>query len=228
MRIISFRRITLTLAALTFCLGAASAETEPGSTGPGAASTAGSLIQAPDGSAHEIIGGASWYAGKFQGRLTANGERFDTNQLTAAHRTLPFNTLVLVTNTVTGASVEVRINDRGPFVDGRVIDLSRAAAGRIGAVAAGVVPVELAIVAWPPEPEFYSIQVASFGDPGNAAATADRLRRAGIPAMTRLTDAGVTRVFAEPVRAADLEETESALVALGFSGFITRVAEVQQ
>lgn len=220
----------LVIPALTFllCLGVASAETdrvEP-QAATGGVHVGTELVQGPDGESHEIVGGASWYAGKFQGRLTANGERFDTNLLTAAHRTLPFDTIVLVTNTETGESVEVRINDRGPFVDGRVIDLSRAAAGRIGAVSAGVVPVELSIVTWPPEPEFYSIQVASFGNPANAAEMLGRLESAGLPALTRRAESGVTRVFAEPVPAADLESAEDTLRTLGFSGFITRVAEV--
>ena len=77
-------------------------------------------------------GVASWYGGKFHGRQTANGERYNQNALTAAHRTLPFGTRVRVTNTANGDSVVVRINDRGPFVGGRVIDLSRAAASSLG------------------------------------------------------------------------------------------------
>ena len=75
---------------------------------------------------------ASWYGGNFHGRQTASGERYNQNALTAAHRSLPFGTRVRVTNTSTGSSVVVRINDRGPFVGGRVIDLSRAAASTIG------------------------------------------------------------------------------------------------
>ncbi|CAO4179728.1 Endolytic peptidoglycan transglycosylase RlpA [Methylorubrum populi] len=74
---------------------------------------------------------ASWYGPGFHGRLTANGERFDQNALTAAHRSLPFGTRVRVTSTSNGRSV-VRINDRGPFVRGRSIDLARAAARVIG------------------------------------------------------------------------------------------------
>ncbi len=91
-------------------------------------------------------GGASWYGGKFQGRLTANGEVFDTNKFTAAHKTLPFNTIVRVTNLSNNKSVLVRINDRGPFVAGRIIDLSRAAAEKIGLVGKGVVQVKLTVV----------------------------------------------------------------------------------
>ena len=77
-------------------------------------------------------GKASWYGPGFHGRLTANGERFNTNAFTAAHKTLPFGTKVKVTNNKTGRSVVVRINDRGPYVHGRVIDLSKASARAIG------------------------------------------------------------------------------------------------
>jgi rare lipoprotein A len=75
---------------------------------------------------------ASWYGPGFHGRRTANGERFNTNALTAAHKTLPFGSQVRVTNERTGRSVVVRINDRGPYAHGRVIDLSKAAAQAVG------------------------------------------------------------------------------------------------
>ncbi|MBK8664604.1 MAG: septal ring lytic transglycosylase RlpA family protein [Burkholderiales bacterium] len=77
-------------------------------------------------------GVASWYGPGFHGRLTANGEKFDMHELTAAHKTLPFGTRVLVHNPRTGKEVVVRINDRGPFIKGRVIDLSKAAARALG------------------------------------------------------------------------------------------------
>ena len=89
---------------------------------------------------------ASFYGAELHGRRTASGERFDMHQLTAAHRTLPFGTRVVVTNPANGRSVTVRINDRGPFHGGRVIDLSRAAANEIGLVARGHGRVELALV----------------------------------------------------------------------------------
>ena len=82
-------------------------------------------------------GVASWYGPGFHGRKTANGERFDTGDMTAAHKTLPFGTRVLVHNPRTGKEVVVRINDRGPFTPGRVIDLSGAAASAIGIKARG-------------------------------------------------------------------------------------------
>ena len=89
---------------------------------------------------------ASYYGKRFHGRRTASGERFDMHGLTAAHRTLPFGSLVRVTNPATGRSVTVRINDRGPFSHGRLIDLSRAAAEEIGLVARGHGTVELALL----------------------------------------------------------------------------------
>ena len=82
-------------------------------------------------------GVASWYGPGFHGRLTANGEKFDMHELTAAHKTLPFGTRVLVHNPRTGKEVVVRINDRGPFIKGRVIDLSKAAAKALGFNARG-------------------------------------------------------------------------------------------
>ncbi|UYV15103.1 septal ring lytic transglycosylase RlpA family protein [Porphyrobacter sp. ULC335] len=92
-------------------------------------------------------GSASYYAAKFHGRRTASGERFDNGEMTAAHRTLPFGSLVRVTNPANGRSVVVRINDRGPFTRGRLIDVSRAAAEELGMVSRGHADVELALIA---------------------------------------------------------------------------------
>jgi rare lipoprotein A len=97
-------------------------------------------------SAVTAAGPASWYGPKFHGRQTANGEQFDMNQMTAAHRTLPFGTKVRVTNRSNGRSVVVRINDRGPFVRNRVIDLSRGAAQTVGMIDSGVAPVKLEVL----------------------------------------------------------------------------------
>ena len=94
-------------------------------------------------------GVASYYADKFHGRKTASGETFDQRKMTAAHRTLPFGTRVRVTRNDTGKSVTVRVNDRGPFVRGRVIDLSRAAAEKLGLIRAGIAPVKVEVLATP-------------------------------------------------------------------------------
>ena len=91
-------------------------------------------------------GEASWYGPGFNGKKTANGEKFDMYKLTAAHKKLAFGTKVRVTNLKNGKSVIVRINDRGPFVKGRVIDLSKKAAQQIDMINAGHVPVKIEIV----------------------------------------------------------------------------------
>lgn len=92
------------------------------------------------------VGQASWYGRPHHGQRTASGEVFDMNGLTAAHRTLPFGTRVRVTSFDNGRSVEVRINDRGPFARGRVIDLSYAAAQQLGAVRAGIFRVGVTVI----------------------------------------------------------------------------------
>lgn len=92
------------------------------------------------------VGRASWYGGRWNGRLTANGEIYDEMSLTAAHRTLPFGSIVRVTNLICGTQVVVRINNRGPYIAGREIDLSRAAAETIGLVRPGVADVAIEVI----------------------------------------------------------------------------------
>ena len=95
-----------------------------------------------------IVGEASYYAHKFHGRKTANGETFNMNDLTAAHKTLPFGTIVRVTNLGNNRSVQVRINDRGPFVRNRIIDLSLAAAKEIDMLKSGTAKVRIDVIRW--------------------------------------------------------------------------------
>ncbi|HEY9538169.1 MAG TPA: septal ring lytic transglycosylase RlpA family protein [Kiloniellaceae bacterium] len=96
--------------------------------------------------AASYTGLASWYGAKFHGRLTASGERYDMAALTAAHQTLPFGSRVRVTNLANSRFVEVVINDRGPFAEDRLIDLSRAAAKRLGIVEDGVAEVRIEVL----------------------------------------------------------------------------------
>lgn len=93
-----------------------------------------------------LSGTASWYGGKFHGRTTANGETYNQNALTAAHKSLPFGTEVVVTNQNNGKTVVVRINDRGPFVGGRIIDLSHQAAAQIGMLGSGTARVTVEVI----------------------------------------------------------------------------------
>jgi rare lipoprotein A len=92
---------------------------------------------------------ASWYGPGFDGNYTANGEIYDMNGISAAHKTLPFGTIVRVVELSTGNSVVVRINDRGPFVEGRIIDLSKGAAAELGIIDKGITKVGLRILRWP-------------------------------------------------------------------------------
>jgi rare lipoprotein A len=126
---------------------------------------------------------ASWYGKPYDGRRAASGEIYDMQQLTAAHRTLPFNTWVEVTDLDNGKRVNVRINDRGPFIDGRVIDLSLAAARAIEMVAPGTARVRLTVIAPPesapspsaPPGDLYAVQAAAFSDPERARSFAASL-----------------------------------------------------
>jgi rare lipoprotein A len=141
---------------------------------------------------------ASWYGAPYDGRPAASGEIFDTHRLTAAHRTLPFDTWVEVTNLENGKRVRVRINDRGPFVDRRIIDLSLAAADTIDVVRPGVVRVRLKVIRAPsqddpevaePRPEGavetpaaaatgeFAVQAGAFSDPARADAQKEFLAR---------------------------------------------------
>ena len=93
-----------------------------------------------------VVGFASWYGQRHQGRATASGEVFDMTKLTAAHRTMPFGTRLRVTNVENGRSVVVRVNDRGPWVDDRVLDVSLAAARALGMTGDGVTKVEIVVL----------------------------------------------------------------------------------
>lgn len=97
-------------------------------------------------------GMASWYGANHQGKRTANGEKFNMNALTAAHRTLPMGSMVKVKSLTTGKTVTVRINDRGPFAKGRIIDVSKAAAKKLGFMSRGTDRVEISVVSSPRKP----------------------------------------------------------------------------
>ena len=140
-------------------------------------------VQAPQPgriSQTDLEGLASYYAEPYHGRKTASGEIFNTYEgLTAAHRTLPFNTLVRVMNKTNGREVDVRINDRGPFIDGRVIDLSVRAAREIDLVRPGLVPVKLKILklAEIEKPPVFAVQVGAFENQRTAEDLKQRLEK---------------------------------------------------
>ena len=124
------------------------------------------------------LGIASWYGVPFHGRRAANGEVYDMNQSTAAHKTLPFGSMVRVTNLDNGRQTQVRITDRGPFVEGRIIDLSFAAARSVDMVGAGIAHVRLELLSasgGPPATGNFTVQVAAFTQRGTAERLRDRL-----------------------------------------------------
>lgn len=123
---------------------------------------------------------ASWYGDEFHGRLTSNREVYDMHAMTAAHKTLPFGTYVRVINLNSGKSVIVRINDRGPFIKDRIIDLSYAAARRLGVAEMGVAPVEIRVLKkFSPKKssQKFSVQVAAFEVRTNALKLRNQLLR---------------------------------------------------
>ena len=122
-------------------------------------------------------GVASWYGPGFDGRMTASGERYDMHAATAAHRTLPFGTVLEVRNLENGRTTRVRVNDRGPFLKNRIIDLSLTAAHAIGMVGPGTARVELRTIALGPGARHYVVQVGAFQERALADALVARLSR---------------------------------------------------
>lgn len=174
------------------------------------------------------VGDASWYGYPYHGRRAANGEIYDMEKLTAAHRTLPFDTWVEVQNLSNSKTVTVRITDRGPFIDGRIIDLSHAAAREIELIGPGVARVRLTIVAPPPPAEIpvvnlYAVQIGAFRDRNRAEAlsaeyaqlfgAAKVVYRAGAPPVWRVLVGRETSMdAASALLARVLERTQPAFV----------------
>lgn len=186
-----------------------------------------------DAYGHVERGIASWYGTKFHGRRTSSGEPYDMFAMTAAHRNLPLPSYAKVTNLETGDAVVVRINDRGPFAHNRVIDLSYAAATRLGIVAAGTGLVEVRVLdprdpeapvspadpAGPPPRLF--VQVGAFASRDRAELIAERLRAAAIynVDLTQIATPTTTlwRVRAGPL--ADVEEVDAVAQRISDAGF---------
>ena len=182
----------------------------------------------PSAAGYVAQGIASWYGPDFHGGRTATGETYDMDAMTGAHPTLPLPTWVRVTNLENGRSVVVRLNDRGPFAKGRIIDLSRAAAEELDMIRAGTARVEVASLASvaPPAaaaqaaPTAYYAQAGAFGSRENAEDLAARLRDAGIAGVTVTESASggraLFRVRAGPV--ASLPEFDALIDRLRAAG----------
>jgi rare lipoprotein A len=185
---------------------------------------------APAGYAEE--GNASWYGVPFHGRRASNGEVYDMYKLTAAHRTLPFETMVRVTNLNNGKSTVVRITDRGPFVDNRIIDLSLAAAREVDSVGPGVVPVRVEVLSPGVDPTsgFFTVQVGAFRDRANAERLRDRLSLNYSPIFIQQYDSPDGVFYRVRVGKISGEEEarqfgEQLRSREGFTPFVTRLDE---
>ena len=158
---------------------------------------------------------ASWYGEPYHGRRTASGEIYDMHEMTAAHRTLPFGTMVKVERRDTGADVKLRITDRGPFIKGRIIDLSYAGAKKIGLDIDGIAPVKVTVIGWQEPPKRKAgdrdrkaehpkgedclwVQVGAFGSMDNARGVERRLEDAGESALIIEGPGGLHRVRLGP------------------------------
>ena len=136
-------------------------------------------------------GVASWYGAQFNGHRTSNGETYNMYEFTAAHRTLPFNSVVRVTNLNNGKQIEVRINDRGPFVANRIIDLSLAAARAVELVGPGTAVVRLELISGSnPAIGFFGVQVGAFTVQENAERLRARLAERYSPVTIQMVDSG--------------------------------------
>lgn len=139
---------------------------------------------------------ASWYGEPFHGRRAANGEIFDMNTMVAAHRTMPFGSMVRVTNLNNGRQAEVRIIDRGPFIEGRVLDLAYSAAQALGMIGSGIAPVRIELLSGPAAPTGdFAVQVGAFADRANADRLRDRLRVRYQPVVIEQVNGSSARLF---------------------------------
>ncbi len=172
---------------------------------------------------------ASWYGPDFHGKLTSNKEIYDMYDMTAAHRTLPFGTQVMVTNIENGRAATVRINDRGPFVGDRIIDLSYAAARVLGMVGPGTARVRLDVlrdVSPPPGSGGWSVQAGSFISKDNASRLAGELEKRGYPGVKLLEYKTPAQVYYRVRLGASDEASARALARrLVGDGYVVLVLE---
>lgn len=184
------------------------------------------LLALPLSAAEKTEAGyASWYASDHKDALTANGETFDPNAMTAAHKSLTFGSRVQVTNRLNGKSIEVRINDRGPYVEGRIIDLTPKAAEELGMRDEGIAPVQLTVLSEPDVPDskyqrpgdtgWFKYQIMSTSNPDTALGLYERLDQAGLRPYAEMTDGGLVRITVRWVPRYRREQVRQTLSSLG-------------
>ena len=167
------------------------------------------------------IGIASWYGNKFHGRTTANGETYNMYEHTAAHKTLPFNTIIKVVTLKTGLSTLVRINDRGPFIEGRIIDLSLSAAKDLNLVKEGIAEVRLEIIESGHSFNFFRLQVGAFKNQNNADKLLNELLLAGFKAEIEIFHS-VNRIVISSIKENQLQLIQENLMKSGFPSGLVR------
>src|SRR5947209_13100595 len=192
----------------------------------------GKIVSPPVTPGYTEEGSASWYGEPFHGRRASNGEIYDMYKLTAAHRTLPFETIVRVTNLNNDKSTVVRITDRGPFVDNRIIDLSFAAAREVESVGPGVVPVRVEVVSPGVDPTsgFFTVQVGAFRERANAERLRERLSTTYSPIFIQLYDSPDGVLYRVRVGRFSGEDSahqfsDQLRAREGFTPFVTRLDE---
>ncbi|MGN0905529.1 MAG: septal ring lytic transglycosylase RlpA family protein [Bullifex sp.] len=175
---------------------------------------------------------ASWYTADRKGALTANGEVFDTSSLSAAHRSLTFGSIVRVTDRETGASVDVRINDRGPYAEGRIIDLTPEAARQLGIYEKGIAEVTLEVLSEPETPEtkyirgvetgWYTVQIGTYTNMKNAYAVVENIKKAGLKPTVDILDGPMVRISVKYIQSYRLEGVLKTLEEAGITEPLVR------
>lgn len=174
---------------------------------------------------------ASWYGPKFHGKPTANGEQYDMDQLTAAHRTLPFNSIVKVKNLANGQSVTVRINDRGPFAKNRIIDLSKKAAREIGMIGSGTANVVLLMMnenlgklqMADLKTATYTVQLGSFVEKAKALKRSRNIEGSRVERVQRPSHTHYRVYYGTFMDKSEARKSKEELEQRGYNGYIKQL-----
>ena len=212
---------------MLFFLNACGVTNRAGNPSTGSTSTSSTRINTSSDELNAIeTGVASWYGPDFHGRQTANGEKYDMHGITAAHRTLPFNTEVLVENLDNGKTVQVRINDRGPFAKDRIIDLSRGAAEKVDMIGPGTARVRIYVVGGTENlPENikkaqYTVQLGSYNNREAAEKKSSEIRSSYVQEVTVQGKKYYRVYFGDFYNPSIALEAQQRLEGLGHKGFV--------
>ena len=177
---------------------------------------------------------ASWYTADRPDALTANGEIFDNTALSAAHKTLAFGSIVRVTNNANGKSIEVRINDRGPYVENRIIDLTPEGARQLGYYDEGIADVTVEVISEPEVPEtlyingsetgWYTLQVGTYTNMENAWTVYTNIKSAGLRPTVEIVNDRMIRISVSDVQAYLVDQTREKLASVGITEPLVRGA----